>query len=246
MFQGRVALRLTGVEDEAATEIPVGAGQLARIGRAGGLPAVSVLRGGAMPACFARRVFLNASPKPPAVDQFATGRWLKGIGAEVDGPLVAVGADESGVRGQENSRELTAPGAPTSPHRPEGEAKGGGGGRSPAGVTYTYRTSFAVANVLPKTAVVRVRFLAKGCVSGFRFNGQSISAPVFDDRKLRDAGCFVARRDRVRSLNTVEIDVTGGTPAPDGENVMLLGITITGIHPPQSAAPMGAAHREGN
>ena len=102
-----------------------------------------------------------------------------------------------------------------------------------------------MADVLPKTAVVRVRFLAKGSVSGFRFNGQDVTGPAFDGHKVRDAGYFVARRDRVRSLNTVEIDVTGGTPAPDGENVMLLGITITGIHLPQPASPTGAFGRGG-
>ena len=61
VFQGHVALRLAGVEDAAASEIPVGAGQLARVGLVGSLPAVSVLRGGAMPESFARRVFLNAT-----------------------------------------------------------------------------------------------------------------------------------------------------------------------------------------
>ena len=191
---------------------------------AGGLPAISVLSGGAMPESFARHVFVNALPRPSTVDQLATSRWLKGIGADVEGPLVAVGADENSPR-------------------PLG-GEGQGVRAAPAGVTYTYRTTFEVAGVLPKTAVVRVRFLAKGCASGFRFNGQSVAGPVFDDRKLRDAGYFIARRDRVRKLNTVEIDVTGGTPASGEEHIMLLGITITGIRPPQPAAADTAGRAE--
>jgi hypothetical protein len=231
VFYGHVTLKLAGVDNEAASGIRVGANQLARIGTIGHLPAVSVLPGGALPESFARRVFIHASPGPSAadqLDQLATGRWLKGIGAEWEGPLVAVGADENPplpLREGHGVRATTS------------------GPGLPAGVTYTYRTAFEVAGVLPGTAVVRVRFLAKGSASGFRFNGQSVSGPVFDDRKVRDAGYFIARRDRVRRLNTVEIDVTGRTPDSGDENLMLLGITVTGIRPPQqpaSSAPVGS------
>ena len=225
VFHGNVTLRPAGVENEAGSGILVGAGQLARVGMAGRLPAVSLLRGGAAPESFARRVFINAAPKPAAADQLATARWLKGIGADAGRPAGSRGRRRNlpspSGRGARGEGQLRWPAA--------GERTKGPG--LPAGVTYTYRTTFEVAGVLPMTAVVRVRFLAKGCVSGFRFNGQSVSGPVFDDRKLRDAGYFIARRDRVRSLNTVEIDVTGRTPTSNEENVMLLGITITGIRP---------------
>ncbi len=233
VFAGNVTLRLPGMESEAAGGISLAAGQLARTCTADGRSAVSVLPGGATPEAFARRVFVKAPLKASPVDQLAIDHWLKRIGRQGDGPLVAVGAEEPGDRGQGSG------------FRGQGAEVGGrrSGPGLPAAVTYTYRASFEVAGVLPTTAVVRVRFLTRGCITGVRFNGQTAVQPVFDDRKLRDAGCFVARRDAVRPVNTVEIDVSGGASAPGDEGLMLLGIRITAIRPPRQAASADALRR---
>ena len=131
-----------------------------------------------------------------------------------------------------------------SPPRPpagEGPKLRAESARLPKGVTYTSRVTFEVNGVIANTAVVRVRIAAKGCMTGLRFNGRSLACPKFDDRATQSTGCFVARRDLVHWVNTVEIDVNEGVPSSNEEPRVWLGITATGIWPPQEAATGGAS-----
>ena len=88
----------------------------------------------------------------------------------------------------------------------------------PHGVTYTFRTTFELADALPETAVLQGWFIVDNYIRAIRLNGQEVPVPEHGDGSngvFHQFYRFVARRGFVEGTNVLEIDVYIGPAVPD-------------------------------
>ena len=72
----------------------------------------------------------------------------------------------------------------------------------PNGVTYTFRTTFELTDMLPETVVLRAQFLSRRQVKAVRLNGKATPPVVGHAFNPRDV-----EKELVEGTNTLEIDV---------------------------------------
>jgi hypothetical protein len=103
--------------------------------------------------------------------------------------------------------------------------------RLPNGVTYTFRTTFELAGVLPGSAVVRGGFLADNHVTAIRLNGVAAPVPQHDyTPPYGQHRWFEVAKGFVRGTNVLEFDVFNGVPdrLTSGDSFMALLVTLEG------------------
>ena len=100
----------------------------------------------------------------------------------------------------------------------------------PGAVTYTFRTTFELADVLPDTAVLQGWFLADNQVRAVRLNGRAVSVPVHGvDPPFDQLHSFTVRKGFVAGTNVLEINVFN-LPTSWGEGTpMVLLVELEGF-----------------
>ncbi len=232
VFQGKVEVRLTGGGGEARA-IQLGANESARV-EPGTDRIVVVHREAAAPSAFVRRM-----PKWVPIKLFNTGVGLKEGDPDPHWQLVARGDDPNF---QPRPAVVTAAHAywlTNYPTRSQWLSTADGPPEVP-NVTYTFRTTFELANALPETAVLRGRFIADNHVQAIRLNGRQLPVPehgwgrlgggIFSDGDAFNLFIeFSAQKGFVEGGNTLEIDVHNGIPPETGGNdAMGLRVELSG------------------
>ncbi len=127
----------------------------------------------------------------------------------------------------------------------------------PDKVTYTFRTTFELADASPEKAVVHGWFMADNHVRAIRINGRPVSVPEHDFYGPFDRfHPFTIRSGFVRGTNVLDIEVVNGTPhdnrhlTPMGVRVELRGAAArewrrpaTNHHPVATGESVEAARR---
>ncbi|NLF09590.1 MAG: FecR domain-containing protein [Pirellulaceae bacterium] len=80
----------------------------------------------------------------------------------------------------------------------------------PDGVTFTFRTTFQLSNVLPAGCSLRGRFLVDNHVGAIRLNGKECSVPKHDFEAFAEYNDFEIADGFVEGTNVLEIDVYNG------------------------------------
>ncbi len=101
----------------------------------------------------------------------------------------------------------------------------------PAPVTYTFRTTFELAGMVPGAAVLEGRFIADNHVDAIRLNGKAIPVAKHGrDYPFYQCTGFSIRDGFVEGSNVLEFDVRndrGERDPPEG-NPMLLRVELSG------------------
>ena len=119
----------------------------------------------------------------------------------------------------------------------------------PHGVTYTFRTTFKLADALPETAVLQGWFIVDNYIRAIRLNGQEVPVPEHADGSngvFHQFYRFVARRGFVEGTNVLEIDVYNGHRGPPPKvpaGAMALRVELEGSVRGKAGAPPGETVR---
>ena len=118
---------------------------------------------------------------------------------------------------------------------------------APDGVTYTFRTTFELADAIAETATVQGWFIADDDVTAIRINGKVMPPPKRDDVHLpfgefAEFTPFSLKRGFLEGVNTLEIDVrnvgvggAGKTTSPMGLRVEWRGFVLAGFRTPAAS-----------
>ena len=117
----------------------------------------------------------------------------------------------------------------------------------PDDVTYTFRTTFELADYVPGSAKLRIGFLADNHVQAVRLNGKNISVPEHGYlAPFFDPHWFSIDKWFVEGANTLEFDVLNGVPGertPSGISPMALLVELEGsMFRDAHAVPVKSAH----
>jgi len=102
-------------------------------------------------------------------------------------------------------------------------------GETPNNAEYTFRTTFDLTGMYPRTAYVEGWFLADNRVSAVRINGKSIKVYPHGWNNFTMFSRFQITSGFVEGVNTLEIDVHNGEPEEgDGPGLMGLRVELNG------------------
>ena len=119
----------------------------------------------------------------------------------------------------------------------------------PHGVTYTFRTTFQLVDVMPETAVLQGWFIVDNYIRAIRLNGKEVPVPEHGDGSngvFHQFYRFVARRGFVEGTNVLEMDVYNGLRGPPPKasaSAMALRVELEGSVRGKASAPPGETHR---
>ena len=163
---------------------------------------------------------------------------LKSVAADIRGRLAAVGSGQDIV-----FPALSPSGGET--HDGTRLPRMRGMPKTPDGVTYVSRTVFEVTDLLLSTAELRGCYTARNYVSAMRFNGRELPGiGRVDNRYPVHSGGFLIAKGSLKSLNTLEIDVTmDGTLDLADTIPLVFYLELSGIQRPRPEASRGAWRR---
>ncbi len=240
VFRGKVEVRLGGGKEDGRA-IRLGVGESARVGpdqdqvvriiRSGataGLPSSSGLP--SKPEAFVRRM-----PQWAPIELYNTGVELKEGDEDPHWQIVARGDDPDF---QPQQAVVTA--AVPEYYRPNYLTRSqwistANGPPDVPNATYTFRTTFELAEMWQGQAFLRARFIADNHVKAIRLNGKELPVPEHEDGTSEflpfwEFVEFSAREGFVKGTNTLEIDVLNGTPSEaGGSGAMGLRVELSGF-----------------
>ncbi len=102
-------------------------------------------------------------------------------------------------------------------------------GENPNNAEYTFRTTFDLTGMYPRTAYVDAWFLADNRVSAVRINGKNVKVYPHGWNNFTMFSRFQVTSGFVEGINTLEIDVHNGEPMEgDGPGLMGLRVELSG------------------
>ncbi len=102
-------------------------------------------------------------------------------------------------------------------------------GENPNNAEYTFRTTFDLTGMYPRTAYVDAWFLADNRVSAVRINGKNVKVYPHGWNNFTMFSRFQITSGFVEGINTLEIDVHNGEPEEgDGPGLMGLRVELSG------------------
>jgi hypothetical protein len=211
VFRGKVELRAAGDGQHSdAHPIPLGENESARV-EAGQDRAVRVIRlspNEARPGGFTRQM-----PRRVPIKVFNTG---VGVNEGDEDPHWQIVARTDDPHFEPRPAVVTAVGPTCMPNdcsRSQWISTANHLPLVPDNVTYTFRTTFELADLLAGSAVLRGQFVVDDRVAAIRLNGQSVPMPEGDSGPHSEYRRFAAAKGFVEGVNTLEIDVYNGDPA---------------------------------
>jgi hypothetical protein len=240
VFQGRVELRSADGDAGDGRAVELAVGESARVQR-GADQIIAVTRApareGARFRTFARRM-----PRRIPMQLFNTGMGLKPGDADPHWRIVAVSNDPrfkprpavvtridmSKMNTSQIDRELS-PYLAENPARSQWVSTADGMPSVPNGVTYTFRTTFELADMTPGSAFLHnpTSILMCGQVKAIRLNGRRVMMEL----DANGAPQWRADQKFVEGTNALEIDLQSGNPAQPGTaSPVLLRVELSGSY----------------
>ncbi len=211
VFRGKVELRAAGGgQDSDAQPIPLGENESARV-EAGQDRAVRVIRLSAKearPGGFTRQM-----PCRMPIKVFSTGQRVNEGDEDPHWQIIARTDDP---HFEPRPAVVTAVGPTCMPNdvsRSQWISTANNLPWLPDNVTYTFRTTFELRDMLPGSAVLRGQFVVDDRVAAIRLNGQPVPMPEGQSGPHSEYRRFAAVKGFVEGANILEIDVYNGDPA---------------------------------
>ncbi len=251
VFRGKVELRPAGADTGdggGAAVISLAANESATV-TVRRDRALTMTREPGNPSKFARRM-----PERVAITLFNTGAGLTDGDEDPHWQLVARSDDPKFKPRPAVVTSVIAPNWLENGYQSNWISTANGLPNLPNGVSYTFRTTFELADILPGTAVVRGQFIADNHVGAIRLNGEAVSVPEHGvDAPFEVFRSFTIGKGFVEGTNVLEIEVENGAPAPSdlaGPGPMALRVELTGfafsgkVPQPASGAKKGGCCHE--
>jgi hypothetical protein len=212
VFRGKVELRPSDRGKDGTHPIRLTEDESARVEVDRG-QTVTVVRGTGRPNAFVREM-----PKRAPLKLHNTGEGLAEGAPDPHWQLVAVSSEPNF-----KPRPAIVSSLPfgvwlaNDPTRSQWISTGDHMPNLPHGVTYTFRTTFALTGMAPDTAVLQGWFIVDNYVRAIRLNGKEVPVPKHADGSnglFRQFYRFVAGGGFVEGTNVLEMDVYNGHRGP--------------------------------
>lgn len=233
VFRGKIQVRLVAHEEEHERTVVVEENQSARIAP-GTSRRINVIRGSS-----SQHVYVRQMPKPVRIALFNTGVGLNEGEKDPHWQLVAR-SDDPNFRpcpAVATRAEVIHALLPNNPKISQWVSAVGDGSPLPENVTYTFRTTFDLKGLSPKSARLRGRFLADDHVTALRLNGRHIRVPEHRWGQPFIHWCeFKIAEGFLDGSNVLDVDVLNSDPVSHGRpsSPMLFRMEIEGIAYPHS------------
>ncbi len=226
VFRGTVKVQIAGNGDRQV--VVLGANETARVNK-NAKQIAKVRRASIRPDSFVRRM-----PRRARIEVFNTGVGLNEGDADPHWQIVAVSNDpkfkprSAVVAWADRPSQFR----PNDPSRSQWISTADQLPDLPDDVTYTFRTTFELADYVPGSAKLRIGFMADNHVQAVRLNGKNISVPGHGYlAPFVDPHWFFIEKGFVEGTNVLEFDVLNGVPGertPSGISPMALLVELEG------------------
>jgi hypothetical protein len=219
VFRGRVELRFVGGGNDDGNAIQLGENESARL-EPGQNRAATVIRQVANPAMFSRKI-----PVRVPIKLFNTGVGLNVGESDLHWQIVAI----SDTRDFQPCPALVCGGEWWLTNDPKQSQWITSKGEARNDVKSTFRTTFDLTQLLPRTATLSVRFIADNLVSAIRINGKTVREYPGCWNNYTSFNRLPITSGFVEGINTLEIEVYNGGPGEmTGNGPMGLRVELSG------------------
>jgi hypothetical protein len=221
VFKGKVELRVAGGDGKAATVVPLGEDESARVD-VGQDRVAAVTR-----PKYQADPFVRQMPKRVRIKFFNTGVGLK-VGSSDPHWEVHARSDDANftprqaiVSGAGYSMWLANQG-----DRSQWISVAVGESVVPDRVVYTFRTTFDLRKSRPSTAVLHGWFVVDNHIRAIRLNGREFPVPKHGPEEFGFFHSFSIDRGFVEGVNVLEFDVENGLPQESSPSQSPMGLLV--------------------